>query len=94
MKIIHCSDLHLDSDLRSKYSGPEASERKAELLHTFRRLCRWAKEYDADAVLICGDLFDVGTPSPSAVADVEDLILSNQNILFFCLNRPISCSLA
>ena len=85
MKIIHCSDLHLDSDLRSKYSGPEASERKAELLHTFRRLCRWAKEFDADAVLICGDLFDVGTPSPSAVADVEDLILSNQNILFICL---------
>ena len=83
VKIIHCSDLHLDADLGSKYDSPAASERRAELLNGFRRLCRWAQVHDVDAVLICGDLFDTDAPSPSAVRAVEDLILANEEILFF-----------
>ena len=85
VKIIHCSDLHLDADLRSKYDSPAASGRRAELLGGFGRLCRWAQVHDVDAVLICGDLFDTDTPSPSAVRTVEDLILANEEILFFYL---------
>ena len=85
MKIIHCGDLHLDSDLRSKYDNASASERKTELLDSFRRLCGWARENSADAIMICGDLFDVEDPSSIAVRTVEDLILSNQNLLFFYL---------
>ena len=85
MKIIHCSDLHLDADLRTKYDAASAAERRAELLDTFRRLCRYAGEEDVSAVLICGDLFDTGSPSPSAVRTVEDLILGNSDLLFFYL---------
>ena len=85
MKIIHCSDLHLDADLKTKYDAASAAERRAELLDTFRRLCRYAREENVSAVLICGDLFDTASPSPSAVRTVEDLILGNGEILFFYL---------
>ena len=85
MRIIHCSDLHLDADLRTKYDAASAAERRAELLDSFRRLCRYAREEDVSAVLICGDLFDTASPSPSAVRTVEDLILGNSDILFFYL---------
>ena len=85
MRIIHCSDLHLDADLRTKYDAASAAERRAELLDSFRRLCRYAREEDVSAVLICGDLFDTTAPSPSAVRTVEDLILGNSGILFFYL---------
>lgn len=85
MKIIHCSDLHLDADLRSRFDAGAAADRRAELMNTFRRLCRQAREFHARAVLICGDLFDTDAPSPSAVKAVEDLILTYSEILFFCL---------
>ena len=42
MKIIHCSDLHLDADLRTRFDAASAAERRAELLDTFRRLCFYA----------------------------------------------------
>ncbi len=85
MKIIHCSDLHLDADLRSRFDAESAADRRAELMNTFRRLCRQAREFHARAVLICGDLFDTDAPSPSAVRAVEDLVLTYSEILFFCL---------
>ena len=69
MKIIHCSDLHLDADLRTKYDAASAAERRAELLDTFRRLCRYAREEAVSAVLICGDLFDTASPSSSVTRD-------------------------
>ena len=68
MKIIHCSDLHLDADLRSRFDAGSAAERRAELMNTFRRLCRRAQEIGACAILICGDLFDTDSPSASAVS--------------------------
>ena len=85
MKIIHCSDLHMDADLRSRFDADSAADRRAELMNTFRRLCRKAREIHARAILICGDLFDTDFPSPSAVRAVEDLVLTYSEILFFCL---------
>ena len=85
MRIIHCSDLHLDADLRTRFDAASAAERRAELLGTFRRLCFYAKEKAVNAIMICGDLFDTGSPSPAAVRTVEDLILGCGDILFFYL---------
>ena len=85
MKLIHCSDLHLDADLRSRFDPDEASQRRAELLHTFRRLCSYARQNGVRCILICGDLFDTQTPSPAAVRAVEDLICTHKEILFFVL---------
>ena len=94
MRIIHCGDLHLDADLRTRFEPAEATERRAELMDTFRRLCRYAREQGVSAILICGDLFDTDSPSSSSVRTVEDLILGNGGILFFYLrgnhdSRPV-----
>ena len=38
MKLIHCSDLHLDSRMESNLSAAQARERNAEICATFARL--------------------------------------------------------
>ena len=35
MKLIHCADLHLDSDMTSNLTKEKAKERRTELLVTF-----------------------------------------------------------
>ena len=56
MKIIHCADLHLDSNMTSNLSREQAKQRKAELLATFERMIVYAKDNSVKAVIIAGDL--------------------------------------
>lgn len=58
MKVIHCADLHLDSPLTTHMSREQAARRSLELLHSFVRLTRYAREEGVRVVLIAGDLFD------------------------------------
>ena len=58
MKIIHCADLHLDSNMTSNLTSEKARERKRELLLTFHRMIQYAADNDVRAILISGDLFD------------------------------------
>ena len=44
MKIIHCSDLHLDSKLSSNLGGIIAKKRCGEILHTFKRMVDYASK--------------------------------------------------
>ena len=53
MKIIHCADLHLDSNMTSNLSREQAKQRKAELLATFERMIAYAKDNSVKAVIIC-----------------------------------------
>ena len=59
MKIIHCADLHLDSNMTSNLSREQAKQRKAELLATFERMIAYAKDNFVKAVIIAGDLYDI-----------------------------------
>lgn len=72
MKIIHCSDLHLDSAMESNLTAAQARERNAEICATFARLVSRAAAQQADAVLIAGDLFD----TRRATARTADFVLS------------------
>ena len=85
MKILHCSDLHLDASLRGRLDGNAAAGRRRELLHTFHRLMDWAGAHAADAILLCGDLFDSSHPSRQTVRAVEDLIASHGDLSVFYL---------
>ena len=49
MKLIHCSDLHLDSPMETHLSGEQARVRSQELCGTFARLMAWAREQEAAA---------------------------------------------
>lgn len=80
MKLIHCSDLHLDSKMESNFTKEQAVERNYEVFLTFKRLISYAKENAVMAILIAGDMFDETRVSStmielvkSAMADAKDI---------------------
>lgn len=85
MKIIHCSDVHLDSPMESNLSASQARERNAEICATFGRLVRYAAENQVDAVLIAGDLFDTRRVSAQTVDFVLERIRRAEKVEFFYL---------
>ena len=58
MKIIHTSDIHLDSPMTTRLNSFQATERKREIFATYRRIIDSAVISGCDAVIIAGDLFD------------------------------------
>ncbi len=85
MKLLHCADLHLDAKMTSLFTGEMARERKAELLHTFRRMVEYAVARQVEAVLVAGDLFDTKHVSAAARHTVLDAIAGHPEITFFYL---------
>lgn len=85
MKIIHCSDLHLDSALGSNFSQDVAQKRNAELRAAFARLVQFAVREQVRAVLIAGDLFDSAYVSAKTAAFVAEQIRNAKDVTFFYL---------
>lgn len=85
MKMIHCSDLHLDSALRAHLSPEKAEARRAELCAAFGRMVRVAARERVEAVLIAGDLFDSAHVSGRTLEYVLEQIRSVPDVTFFCI---------
>ena len=85
MKIIHCSDIHLDSRMESNLTAAQARERNAEICATFARMAAFAVREQVSAVLIAGDLFDTQRVSAQTAGFVLDRIRSAANVDFFYL---------
>lgn len=85
MKIIHCSDIHLDSKMESNLSAQQAKERKREILLTFKRMVLYAKENAVKAIIIAGDLFDAEIITQETKNYLTDLINSCPEIDFIYL---------
>ena len=85
MKIIHCADLHLDSNMTSNLSREQAKQRKAELLATFERMIAYAKDNSVKAVIIAGDLYDKKNISANARNVFLSAINNNPDITFYYL---------
>ena len=58
MKLIHTSDLHIDSPLTAHFDRRQVRERKAELASVLERIVTDGTELGVDGVIIAGDLFD------------------------------------
>ena len=86
MKIIHTSDIHLDSPLTSKLSRLKAKERRLELLSAFRAIADTAERKKARAVIIAGDLFDNDTVSSKTLTYVMGVIERCKGIDFLYLS--------
>jgi DNA repair exonuclease SbcCD nuclease subunit len=69
IKILHCADLHLGSELSQVQS--KGQERKQELLRTFRRITAICRDEKIDLLLIAGDLFEGSDIDPSTVQSVK-----------------------
>ncbi len=85
MKIIHTSDIHLDSPLTSRLSAERIKERRRELLSGFGRLVEEARVIGAEAIIIAGDLFDSGRVSKRALDTAVSIIGGAEDITFFYL---------
>ena len=85
MKIIHCSDLHLDSNLKSNLDSKKSKERRDEILITYQNMIKYAVENEVKVIIIAGDLFDKKIISVKAKNIVIDSINSNPQIDFLIL---------
>ncbi len=85
MKMIHCSDLHLDSRMETNLSAEQARERNHEITQTFVRMARYAAENDVSAVLLAGDIFDSQRISAKTVDVVLDAIANASGVDFLYL---------
>ena len=85
MKLVHTSDIHLDSPMTSKLSPREARERRRELTESFRKLTEEATKIGASAVIIAGDLFDNERVSARTIDSVMGIIENAEGINFFYL---------
>lgn len=85
MKIIHTSDIHLDSPLTSRLPAEKVRERRRELLSDFGRLVDEAKNLGAEVVIIAGDLFDCEKISKRALDTAISIIRDADGITFFYL---------
>lgn len=83
MKIIHTSDIHLDSPLTSRLSQDKVKERRRELLFGFVRLIEEAKALHAGAMIISGDLFDNTKVTKRALDTALNAIENAPEINFF-----------
>ncbi len=84
MKIIHTADIHLDAAMQG-LTPEKARARRGELLQAFTRLCEYAGEVGASAVIIAGDLFDRGEVTARVRRFVLDTVRKHPEIRFFLL---------
>ena len=85
MKIIHCSDLHLDSKMETNLDKEKARERKNEILITFEKMAEYAKENEVKIIIIAGDMFDKKNVSVKAKKIVKNAIETHPEIDFIYL---------
>lgn len=94
MKILHCSDLHLESAY-NVVAKEYYRQLKDEALESFAFLCKYAKENGVEAVLICGDLFDGTSVRKSAIKFIFQQVQSVEDITFYyiCGNHDAKLNL-
>lgn len=85
MRIIHTSDIHLDSPLTSRLPQAQVRERRRELLSGFGRLVEEARALSVEAIIIAGDLFDSERVSRRALDTALSIIEEAKGITFFYL---------
>ncbi len=85
MKILHTSDIHIDSPLTARLARDKIKERRAELISNLRRLCDECRSIGAPVMIIAGDLFDSDNVSRRALRAFYDMMLEYRDIHFVVL---------
>ena len=86
MKILHTSDIHIDSPMNSRLPAIKVRERKRELMLSLENLAKEAALQGCQAMIIAGDLFDSENVSKKALDTVISVISRYPSITFFYLN--------
>lgn len=84
MKIIHCADLHLGSQMK-KFPKDKADERRREIRLTFERMVAFAQSEGIKAILLAGDIFDTDRPFKKDKEYFYSVVKHNPEIDFYYL---------
>lgn len=76
IKIVHCADIHFDTPFAGLDSSQKAEIRREELRQTFGKIVKLAEEETADALIICGDIFDSASVSAHTLRYLQDKLAS------------------
>lgn len=74
VKILHCADLHLGSDIRTL--GDKGDLRRQEIFRSFEKIIGLCKSEKVDFLLIAGDFFDRIHIGDKVISEVISLIAS------------------
>ena len=85
MKIIHTSDIHVDSPLTAHLPADKVRERRAELFAVLSSTVDEAKRLGVRIIIIAGDLFDSDKITKTARRRTLALISASKEISFFYL---------
>ena len=85
MKILHTSDLHLESPLSAHLPSGKVRERRAELFASLSSLIDEALRLNAKVFIIAGDLFDTERITKTARRRILSLFAGHPSISFFYL---------
>jgi len=85
MKILHTSDIHMESPLGARLGGERLRERKLELVRTFERMADEAVYAGCRLFIIAGDLFDSERITKRAKERVINIVLSHKEVTFLYL---------
>ena len=93
LKIVHCADLHIGVSL-SHLPYELALKRTEEIREGFLDIINFCKEKSADALLICGDLFDNSSPTCDDCDFVKNALmsLSDTDIFIISGNHDYMCA--
>lgn len=78
--LLHTADLHLGKSF-SELPPERAGQRRADLLATLQRICRFARERAVDLLVIAGDLFDRPEPAQPLLAAVRQSLAGTVPVL-------------
>ncbi len=85
MKILHTSDLHLNSPLTSRLDPSKVRERKAELVSSFERMVDEAVYSKVELFIIAGDLFDSQRLTKTLTERILGTVAKNPSLDFLYL---------
>ncbi len=85
MKIIHCADIHLGSQMDAHLPKDKVKIRRAEVRNTFSELVEYAKREGIFHILLAGDVFDGERPLKTDREFFHNTVKSSPEIKFYYL---------
>lgn len=84
MKIIHCADIHLGSQM-ANFPKTKRERREREIRETFRGIADYARQNNIKIILLAGDIFDRDTPYEEDKRTFYKIVESFPEINFYYL---------
>ncbi len=85
MKLIHCSDIHLDIPFGGILPQEKSATRKQEIISSFEQMIEFAVKEDVRAVMITGGLIDAEHISRTTIDRVYTAMKNAHDIIFILL---------